>query len=257
MKHLRPEQANAFEPVAGVVRTLGKTAVGMTLDLASGATRIGEAASDAFGGRARRPGVLRVQVLILRDEQGRPLCAPDAVAPALRTADRILSEYAGIRVRVVDCRVLDDIPPPAALDPRANRGLLVDDVLGRTDFYRRRPTPSGTAMADLLGAPVSVMVVRNIAGRTTGCSLGVSADWVITQAALYDRHNPHTYDETVLAHELGHALNLPHHRNPDNLMFPESSPPTHVRGQSLTGWQRALIQGNRHVIPGLVGDDRG
>jgi predicted Zn-dependent protease len=80
----------------------------------------------------------------------------------------------------------------------------------------------------------------------------VSADWVITQAALYDRGNPNTYDDTVLAHELGHALNLPHHRDRGNLMFPESSPPGRVRGTSLTRWQRALIRSNRHVIPGAA-----
>ena len=65
-----------------------------------------------------------------------------------------------------------------------------------------------------------MIVVRNIAGRVTGCSLGISADWVIVQAALFDPEQPHTYDETVLVHELGHALNLPHHRAKQNLMFP-------------------------------------
>ena len=95
-----------------------------------------------------------------------------------------------------------------------------------------------------------MLLVRQIAGHTTGCSLGISADWVIAQAALFDPTDPHNYDETVLAHELGHALNLPHHRERSNLMFPESSPPDRVRGTDLAGWQHALIQANRHVIPG-------
>lgn len=240
-----------LQPIAGAARAFGRTAAGMTVDVASGVTRAGEAAVDAAAGRQRSSDVLRVQVLILRNETGRELCATAAVEPALAAADAILQQYAGIRVRVVSSRVVQEIPPPPALDPRANRGLMIDDVLGHTEFYRRHLSDGGPGSA-LVAAPVTVVVVRSIAGHTTGCSLGVSADWVITQAALYDRTNPNTYDETVLAHELGHALNLPHHRDRGNLMFPESSPPGGVRGTALTRWQRALIRANRHVIPGAA-----
>lgn len=240
-----------LQPVTGTARAFGRTAAGLTFDLASSVSRAGEAAVDAVNGRRRTPGVLRVQVLILRDESGRQLCSPAAVQPALRAADHLLQEQAGIRVRVVGVHVAAEIPPPAALDPRANRGLMLDDLLGRTEFYRRHLSAE-QADGGLVAAPVTVVVVRTIAGNTTGCSLGVSADWVVTQAALYDGGNAYTYDETVLAHELGHALNLPHHRDRDNLMFPESSPPDAVRGTALVRWQRAVLQGNRHVIPGAA-----
>ena len=103
----------------------------------------------------------------------------------------------------------------------------------------------------MVGAPVTVIVVREIAGRVTGCSLGISADWVIVQASLFDRTKPNTYDETVLAHELGHALNLPHFRDRQNLMFPASSPPGELRGTKLQGWQTAILHANRHVVPGV------
>ena len=99
-----------------------------------------------------------------------------------------------------------------------------------------------------------MIVVRDIAGRVTGCSLGISADWVIVQASLFDRAQPHTYDETVLAHELGHALNLPHFRDRQNLMFPASSPPGDLRGTKLQGWQTAILHANRHVVPGVPGN---
>ncbi len=251
-------RARLTGPVTGLARAFGRTAAGMTLDLASGAARLGEAAVDAAGGRHRPPAVLRVQVLILRDETGNPLLAPESVAPALLRADDILSAHAGVRVRVVGVRTVAELPPRAALDPRANRGLVLDDVLGRTAFYRRHlRTDDPAVAAGLVGAPVTVIVVRHIAGHTTGCSLGISADWVITQAALYDRHNQHTYDETVLAHEIGHAVNLPHHRDRANLMFPESSPPQQLRGTRLTGWQRGLVQANRHIVPGRSGDTTG
>ena len=59
-------------------------------------------------------------------------------------------------------------------------------MLGRTEFYRRHSAPIDLATA-VVGAPITVIVVRNIAGRVTGCSLGISADWVIVQASLFDR----------------------------------------------------------------------
>ena len=52
-------------------------------------------------------------------------------------------------------------------------------------------------------------------------------------------------------HELGHALNLPHFKDRQNLMFPASSPPGDLRGTRLQGWQTAILQANRHVVPGV------
>ncbi|HEY7815735.1 MAG TPA: matrixin family metalloprotease, partial [Nakamurella sp.] len=82
--------------------------------------------------------------------------------------------------------------------------------------------------------------------------LGISADWVIVQASLFDATVPGTYDETVLVHELGHALNLPHRRDRRNLMYPESSPPDGLRGTALHPWQEAVLHANRHVVPGTA-----
>jgi predicted Zn-dependent protease len=55
----------------------------------------------------------------------------------------------------------------------------------------------------------------------------------------------------VLAHELGHALNLPHHSDQQNLMFPTSSPPGAIRGTQLRPWQSLVLKSNRHTVPGL------
>jgi hypothetical protein len=233
-----------------VTRTASRAVGGLALDLSSGIARVGEAARAAVTGETIGPATLRVHVVILSDEAGRPLTTPEAMTPSLDLAGTVLTAESGIRVRVTGVQVIDEPAPARALDPRANRRLLLDDVLGRTEFYRRHAAPVDLSSA-VVGAPLTVVVVRNIAGRVTGCSLGISADWVIVQASLFDREQPLTYDETVLAHELGHALNLPHFRDRQNLMFPASSPPGDVRGTRLQGWQTAILHANRHVVPGV------
>ena len=246
--------------MSGVLVNLGRTATravgGLALDAANGVLTAADTVRAAVTGHEVGPATLRVHVVILSDEHGRPLCPPEAVQPSLRTADEVLREQAHLRVRVARIQVIDEPAPPRALDPRANKRLLLDDVLGRTDFYRRHQAPSGInsglAGGWVVGTPVTVVVVREIAGHTTGCSLGMSADWVIVQASLFDRADVRTYDETVLAHELGHALNLPHVRDRRNLMFPESSPPDGVRGTRLGAWQEAVLHANRHVVPGVA-----
>ncbi len=225
------------------MRELATTARAAITDVTSGAAHVGELAADRLAGRRPGPAVLRVAVVILSDSSG-PLCTERAVRPALATADKIFTERAGIRVRTVSVRTVTEPAPDAALDPRANQKLLLDDLLGRTQTYRRHlPAPGG------IGSPVTVVVVREIAGRTTGCSLGMTADWVICQRTLFDTSNPNGYDETVVAHEIGHALNLPHHRDPANLMFPSSSPPNDLRGSALLPWQSLMLKANRHTIP--------
>ncbi len=237
--------------VTNLGRTAARAVAGLALDATNGVLTAADSIRAAVAGREIGPATLRVHVVILSDEAGRPLCPPDAVGSSLETADRVLRGEAGIRVRVARIQVIGEPAPPRALDPRANKLLLLDDVLGRTEFYRRHQAPVDVSAA-VVGTPVTVVVVRRIAGRTTGCSLGISADWVIVQASLFDRGNRGTYDETVLVHELGHALNLPHHRSRQNLMFPESSPPDGVRGTALSPWQEAILHANRHVVPGVA-----
>ncbi len=234
----------------GSTRAMTRAVGAATLDLSSGVARAGEAAHAAVTGQRIGPATLRVRVVILSDEHGHPLTTADRLTSSIDRADAVLTGGAGIRVRLTDVQVEPEPAPPHALDPHANRRLLLDDVLGHTAFYRRvsatAPLPGVT-----IGVPITVIVVRTIAGRVTGCSLGISADWVVAQASLFDPAQPHSYDDTVLVHELGHALNLPHHPDRANIMFPASSPPSDLRGTGLRGWQAALLNANRHVIPGV------
>lgn len=230
--------------IGGVIRALTTTARSAVTDLVATLSFAGESVVDRLTGHRREHGSLRVAVVILSDENG-PLITEDQVRPAIDRADAIFREHAGLRVRLLSVRTIAEPATDAALNPRANQRLLLDDIRGFTEPYRRY-LPIGRGM----GAPVTIVVVREIAGRTTGCSLGMTADWVICQRSLFDAGNPHGYDETVVAHEIGHALNLPHHRDRTNLMYPVSSPPGEIRGTSLRWWQRLVLAGNRHALPG-------
>lgn len=239
--------------VLGAGRYLARTTGSIAADVVSAAARTGEGITGRIAGTEATPGTVRLTVLVLSDERGVPLLRPSQLEPALTRADAVFTAGAGIRVRHVRTHVITAAAPPEALDPRANKLLLLDDAIGRTEFYHRQLRAVGDtgSVTDVVGRPVTAIVVRDIAGRTTGCSLGISADWIVVQAALFDRNRPHEYDETVLAHEIGHALNLPHHPSGDNLMYYSSSPPDHIRGTRLGPVQRAVMHGNRHVVPGI------
>ncbi|AZI57961.1 hypothetical protein EH165_07210 [Nakamurella antarctica] len=247
--------------MAGVVRNpliaatsyLTRSSLSFAADLASAWVKLGESAVGAVTGTRAGPATLRLNMLILCDENGAPLIAPGKLTASINRASNVLLDESGVRVRHVGTRVSGRPAPTAALDPRANKLLLLDELTGRNDFYRSELADFSEAgsLLDVVGKPITAIVVRNIAGQTTGCSLGISADWVIVQASLFDDEAPHSYDETVLAHELGHACNLPHHPDKDNLMFPMSSPPADIRGTSMNKLQSAVLHGNRHVIPGV------
>jgi hypothetical protein len=239
--------------VNAAVRYARRTAGSIGADLASAVARVGEVTFNAVNGVDSTPGTIRLTVLILSDENGVPVCRPEDLQTSIDRADAVLSAEANLRVRHVGTHTVTEPAPTEALDPRANKLLLLDETIGRTEFYHRqmRAFPDTGYDESMIGRPVTAIVVREIAGRTTGCSLGISADWVVVQASLFKPDHTLTYDETVLAHEIGHALNLPHHPARENLMYYSSSPPEHLRGTELAGWQRAVLTANRHVVPGL------
>ena len=105
-----------------------------------------------LGGRGRRHGRTdRTGDVRLRGDPVRRARATDQPERCSRPSIwpvRCCAE-AGIRVRLAGIQVIAEPAPLRALDPHANQRLLLDDVLGRTEFYRRH-----TARVDLATAVV-------------------------------------------------------------------------------------------------------
>ena len=187
---------------------------------------------------SRRPRLLRVCVLILRDERGKPVAAPADVEPALAEARRVLREQAAVELLPAlepFVTTLEVAAPSTALDSPCAEGSWRADFGTGGAFFRRfmvRPGRDGG------GAPVTIFVVRDVLGKA-GCSLGPLVDYVtVDMTALTGR------TKRVLAHELGHACGLPHSRAAENLMLPSRM------GERLQPWQVAVLRSSRHVTSG-------
>lgn len=183
---------------------------------------------------SRRPRLLRVRVLILRDERGNPVAAPGDVEPALAESRRVLREQAAVElVPALEPVVATlDVPAPStALDSPCADGSWRADFGTGGAFFRRFAVRRGRDG----GAPVTVFVVRDVLGKA-GCSLGPLVDYVtVDMSALTGR------TKRVLVHELGHACGLPHSRAAENLMLPSRM------GERLQPWQVAVLRSSRHV----------
>jgi hypothetical protein len=184
---------------------------------------------------SRRPKLLRLRVLILRDEEGEPVATPADVEPALAEAGRVLREQAAIElVPALEPVVATlEVPaPPTALDSPCAEGSWRADFGTGGAFFRRFSARRGKGGS---GAPVTVFVVRDVLGKA-GCSLGPLVDYVtVDMGALKGR------TRRVLVHELGHACGLPHSSAAANLMLPKRM------GERLQPWQVAVLRTSRHV----------
>jgi hypothetical protein len=184
---------------------------------------------------SRRRKRLRVRVMILRDETGKPVATPEDVEPALAEARRVLLEQAAIELLPAlepIVATLEVPAPPAALDSPCAEGSWRADFGTGGAFFRRFSARRG---ANGARAPVTVFVVRDVLGKA-GCSLGPLVDYVtVDMTALEGR------TRRVLVHELGHACGLPHSRAAGNLMLPKRM------GERLQPWQAAVLRSSRHV----------
>lgn len=187
---------------------------------------------------SRRRKKLRLRVVILRDENGKPGATPADVEPAIAEARRVLASHLAIEIVSAAeplVTTLDERAPKAALDSPCAEGSWRADFGSGGAFFRRHVARSTIGSLTGSGAPLTAFVVRDVLGKA-GCSLGPLVDYVtIDMGALKGR------TLRVLAHELGHACGLPHSDEPENLMLPKGM------GEKLAAWQVAVFRSSRHV----------
>lgn len=180
---------------------------------------------------------LRLRVVILRDEDGQPLCSVQDVRDSWEEAQRIFAQQA--RVRLVAAPpsivVVPSPSPVAALNVHCDDGAWQEDFDGAGDYFRQNcaQTPSGKWVG--YSAPITVFIVRDISNKG-GCSLGPLTDYVTLEAGMLHRAR-----SRLLAHEVAHACGLWHAKDKENLMYPVGP------GDKLTRWQALLLRNSRHV----------
>ena len=180
---------------------------------------------------------LRLRVVILRDEQGAPLCHPDEVRASWQEAERIFSSQAHVRIIAAPPHVLvaPQPAPMAALNVHCDDGAWQEDMDLAGDYFRRNCAQTRPGKWLGYAAPVTVFIVRDISNKG-GCSLGPLTDYVTLEAGMLDRAR-----HRLLAHEVAHACGLWHSREKENLMFPVGP------GDRLTRLQSIVLRNSRHV----------
>jgi hypothetical protein len=195
---------------------------------------------------------LRFGVLILKDEEGNPLTTPEKVYPEVERTREILAQ-AGIEI-VPTFPPMKKLPeggmlpesarwirtavkpsPTSMLDVSCDSAALIEDLTMPGLHYQYNTIRSffNTSFRRVfgLGAPITVFMVRDIK-KKAGCSISWLGDYVTLQ------HN----FPICMAHEIGHACNLLHSDDPENLMYPKSCRPI-----DLTPWQIILMRASRHA----------
>ena len=181
---------------------------------------------------------LRLQVILLRDEEGEPVAPLAEVEAALAETARVLELAARTQlVPTGDSLVVTaDGPAPAARRdaPCTSQGLWRTDLGPAGGFFRGLRIRGGLRFIGR-GAPLTVFVVRDVVGKC-GCSLGPLGDYVTVDAEGLGGRT-----RRILAHELGHSCGLRHKPDERNLMRPKGP------GEELTVWQTAVFRSSRHV----------
>lgn len=179
---------------------------------------------------------LRLRVVILRDEEGTPLCTLEDIDASWHEAQRIFSEQAHVRlVPAAPLTVIVPQPAPtAALNVHCDDGAWQEDMDIAGDYFRRNCARSSGKWTGY-GAPVTVFIVRDISNKG-GCSLGPLTDYVTLEAGMLARAR-----HRLLAHEVAHACGLWHASDKQNLMYPKGP------GDRLSRWQAVLLRNSRHV----------
>lgn len=198
---------------------------------------------------------LRVQVVILRDENGNPVSTPTRVLQDVQALIDVYMDQANVRVLPVrwqtfstpfskreaaDARFVVTAPKPsgkAELDVECNASTWLKDLgtrgsglhlkMSRLGFWGNLRRLAG------YGAPVTAFVVRDIR-NALGCSLGPLLDHLSVLMVAGD-------DSTTF-HEVGHACGLLDGGKAGTVMA--CSGPC---GRTMTLFQKLVVRNSRHV----------
>ena len=173
---------------------------------------------------------LRIKVLILVDEYGKPVASPADLTPSIDYARRVFKDRLNVKLLPYHeepmVEVLISPAPAAALRVECGWGAWGEEFGEAGEYF-----------ADHLAGlvyPVTAYVVIDVMNKQ-GCSLGPLTDYV-----TLDRDG--IKSGSTLAHELGHACGLWHSGTTSNLMYRNSS-----RGDGIKWFQKNLFRSSRHV----------
>jgi hypothetical protein len=198
---------------------------------------------------------LRLQVVILSDENGSPVSTPTRVLQDLQDVIDVYKDEANVRVLPVrwlqlstpfskrekaDERYVRTSPKPSMkslLDVECSGATWLKDLGARGSGYQLHMTKLGFwgGLRRILGygAPLTAFIVRDIK-NALGCSLGPLTDYIT--AILVPG------DTTTLFHELGHSCGLMDGGKVGTLMA--CAGPC---GRTMTKLQALVVRNSRHV----------
>lgn len=242
--------ANAATFVIGLILSIPligpaiRALVRLGSELLSQGVNVLDALGRLVGIRIRKN--LRICIVILNDNR-HGVASDSDLSAAIAFAQDTFYREAKVRLTVNDIRTVLSPSPSDNLDVNANAGAIWDELWLPGSYFET--AANGYCFDDSffrfsgIGGSVVVIVVRSVAGQTTGCSLSLLTDYVTLERGTL--LSP-TADATVMAHELGHACSLLHVDDGSNLMNRTSSAGS-LRGSKLEAGQVTLLRGNRHV----------
>jgi hypothetical protein len=178
---------------------------------------------------------MRVCIVILRDERGRPVTSEAALQADITAAQTIFRDEADVEMIVEDIHTVEGNTPAYALDVNCNLGAWGED-LGLPGTYFQATSAWYCAKGALgringLTNQIVVFCVRQIPGGTAGCALGPLTDYLTIEGP-----NP-----ICLAHEIAHKTGLWHCCDGTNLANGICG------GTQLDWWQRVIVRNSRFV----------
>lgn len=178
---------------------------------------------------------MRLQILILEDENGRAVVKDSDLTTAVDFLKKTLNDKFDVKLKFYGepgIQTLTAPAPKAALDVECGGGAFSNEF-GEAGEYFANHLAAWNVIPLHLGFPITAFIVRDISGKI-GCSLGPLADYVTVSTKG-------AFSDSTLSHEIGHCCGLLHRDNKNNLMFPDDG-----RGNSVTGWQKFVVRNSRH-----------